>query len=179
MLSHANTQQHIQTHEHTHKHSHTCTNVEWCMWNIYHSKMYTPKHSSNDESQCCSVLQCVAVCCSVLQSYTHVRMWNGVCGTCIIPWCMWNIHGMMYGMVYVEHTLFHGVCGTYIWNGVCGMWNCVCGTYIIPWCMWNIYSQKCTYLNIPAMTNQSVAVCCSVLQCVAVCCSVLQCVAVC
>jgi len=39
-------------------------------------------------------------------------------------------------------------------------------------------SESPLHFNIPAHRRESVAVCCSVLQCVSVCCSVLQCVAV-
>ena len=81
---------------------------------------------------CCSVLQCVAVCCSVLQ---------------------------------VSMAIIRLLC--------CSVLQCVAVCYSVLQCV----AVRCSVLQCVAVccsVLQCVAVCCSVLECVGVCCSVLQ-----
>ena len=98
---------------------------------------------------CCSVWQCVAVCClQCVAVCCSVRMGRALgrcarCGSCLCAVC----------------------CGVLQCVGVCVAVQErveLVGMFTIR----QLFVRRC------------VAVCCSVLQCVAVCCSVLQCVAV-
>ena len=104
---------------------------------------------------CCSVLQCVAVCCSVLQCVAvccSVLQCVAVC--CSVLQCV-------------------AVC--------CSVLQCVCSTgYITKVPLSFIYvfqgTRKCAAQDtsrdvVLLLCCTCVAVCCSVLQCVAVCCS--------
>jgi len=86
---------------------------------------------------CHSKLQCVAVCCSMLQ-------WVAVCYSVLLQYV---------AMSYVRCVLLQSNAGCIAIH----MLQCVTVCYSVLQC---------------------VTVCCSVLQCVAVCCSVLQCIAV-
>jgi len=129
---------------------------------------------------CCSVLPCVAVCCSVLQYAAvccSVLPYVTVC--CIVLRC-------------VACSLLHAAwCTANLHRNILNATHC------------NTLQHSATHCNTlqPAATHCStlqhtacckfaariaqqrrllgVSMCCSVLQCVAVCCSVLQCVAVC
>jgi len=96
------------------------------------------------------VLQCVAVCCSVLQ-------WS----ECFLVLPIWAIASYVSGRFHVsESFLCVAVCCSVLQRvGAC--------------C--SVLQRAATCCSV----LQCVVVCCSVLQCVAVCCSVLQCVAVC
>jgi len=92
---------------------------------------------------CCSVLPCVVVCCRVLQCVA-------VC-CCATFWRNTDAYVWRRQSFIRVTRLIH----------VCGMtYPCVVECVAVCWSV-----------------LQCVAVCCSVLQCVAVCCSVLQCVA--
>jgi len=107
------------------------------------------------------VLQCVAVCCSVLQCietcYTVSRM--------TLTYCM-------SGCATSTRTLQCGVV-------CCSVLQCVAVCYSVLQCV----AVCCRAKYLPRVRvcyfHLHVAVWCSMLQCVAVCCSVLQCVAVC
>ena len=102
---------------------------------------------------CCSVLQCVALCCSVL--YEHA------CRSALVPrGCVWCsvMQRVAACCILRRHTReFSHVQEGFICCSFCSVLQCV--------------AVCCSVL-------QCVAVCCSVLQCVANCCSVLQSVAV-
>jgi len=97
---------------------------------------------------CCNVVQCVAVCCSML----HV---------CVAAWCRVLQCGNGF-RVTLQHTATR--CNT------------LQRSHTAPHCraLVSSHGHRCLCCSVV----QCVAVCCSVLQCVAVCCSVLQCVAV-
>ena len=101
----------------------------------------------------CNVLQCVAVCCNVLQKE---RIATTIC-----------THTKEKEKVFV-------VC--------CSVSQCVAMCYNVLQCVvegenshTNLHARK----REKKKSFWGVAVCCSLLQCIAMCCSVLQCVAVC
>jgi len=97
---------------------------------------------------CCSVLQCVAVCC--------------MCVACVLHVCCGVLH-----CVAVRCSVLQ--CGAIgLRNKEEVVCSCMC-TYLVA-----VYCSECVAVSV----LQCDAVCCSVLQCVAVCCSVLQYVAV-
>ena len=103
---------------------------------------------------CCSVLQYVAVCCSMLQCAAHVRGCCSRCAAVCYAYCS-----------VLQHTA-----------ACCIVSHCVAGCCRMLQC-----ADSNKKLNSVGCQGH-VAACCSVLQCVAVCevcCSVLQCVAVC
>ena len=141
---------------------------------------------------CCSVLQCVAVCCSQRQRQMTTsegyHMWMG--GVWVHMWCpsfLWakihETHGLLarlqhteWGIPHVNAGCIHVVSLTPVSEDSWDTWSfSKTATYWMrdTTCKWGVYES----FHI-AMMNQ-VSRCCSVLQCVAVCCSVLQCVAVC
>jgi len=103
-------------------------------------------------AECCSVLQCVAVCCIVRKP----------------PVKLARIARIMISL------------STQVLAAVCCM--CCSTLHLSRRCSLCAHATriKCTVTS-PQLSSvlQCVAVCCGVLQCVAVCCSVLQCVAVC
>ena len=121
---------------------------------------------------CCSVLHCVAVCCSMLQ---HVY----------VTWLVHVTYSTFFKTLYCSVLQCVAVCCSVL-QCVAVCWNvlqCVavcCSTYM--WCgsyKWHEAPFPRHYTAVCYSVLQCVAVCCSVLQCVAVCHSVLQCVAVC
>jgi len=121
-----------------------------------------------------SVLQCVAVCCSVLQcdmTYSYVTHDWFICMT-------WHVHlGDMQGVAGVR--LLYSMCDksySYVRHN-----TFVYGTWCIDMCVTRKASPAMAFAFAPWMRTwyTCVAVCSSVLQCVAVCCRVLPCVAVC
>jgi len=118
----------------------------------------------------CSVLQCVAVCCSVFlyenwvlimsRAFGYVlqcvavccRVWQCVAVYTYYKWVLIMSCAISCVMQYVE------VCGSVLYCVAV----CICYK-------WVLIRSRATGLVV-----QCVVVCCSVLQCVAVCCSVLQ-----
>ena len=134
---------------------------------------------------CCSVLQCVAGCCSGLhcdfvayvevvgQQDCVVLCGAGCCSVlqCVVVCCV---------VFVVRRSMLQCIaaCCNVLWRGVergnvisllkmkgRGSWSVCCSMLQCAAVCWTVL--------------QCVAVCCSVLQCVAVCCSVLQGAAVC
>jgi len=115
------------------------------------------------------MLQCVAVCCSVLQCVAvRYSLASASLGQCVAVLC--NFASASFGRsvavscsalpcVVVCHSVLQPGCCIFrmVFCNVLQCWQCV--------------AACCNML-------QCAAVCCSVLQCVAVCCSVFQCVAV-
>jgi len=141
---------------------------------------------------CCSVLQCVAVCCSVLQWKSRTK-----CAVCcsVLQWksqtkCAVCCSVLLF--VPVRHIYIHirvcvAVCVLQCVAVCYSVLQCVavcCSeTYIYPYIHAHIHtlvhiekmSRECSKISDEMRSVlQRVAVCCSVLQCVAVCCSVLQ-----
>jgi len=120
---------------------------------------------SVDGVACCNVLQCVAVCCSVLQDLLAAFH---AASTCTITpssvRCLLSVFVCVYACVCV----WWGVC-----EWVC-VWVRVQSTFLHSLSFLSLARSLSLVCNLTC-----VAVCCSVLQCVAVCCSVLRCVAVC
>jgi len=107
---------------------------------------------------CCSVLQCVAVFCSVLR-YVAACQCVAVC----------HPGSEYHSLVQLEIRYVAVCCGVLKYVEVC----CSVSTRVaVPFVGATWHQVCCSVL-------QYVAVRCSVLQCVAVCCSTLQCVAVC
>jgi len=102
----------------------------------------------------CSVLQCVAVCCSAFYASAWIHQIRIQC---------WPIEG--YIMTGPRHV---SVC--------CSVLQCVAVCCSVLQCGAVCCSVlQCVAVCCSVAVLQCVAVCCSVLQCVAVCCSVLQC----
>ena len=141
---------------------------------------------------CCSVLQCVAGCCRVLQwcdaAYYTVFTSNVAASHCTAPAeervCCNVLQGavvccsgvLQYITLSSPQMLHHCNAQPLLCN------KCVAGccSSVLQWCV----VAHCTVFTSDVSASQYTAtalqqVCCSVLQCVAVCCSVLQCVAVC
>ena len=95
-----------------------------------------------------SVLQCVAVCCSIC----GIKQ----CPSCLAVW-QWCILQCV------------AVC--------CSVLQCVavCCSVLQCGAVWYCNTRLISRIAVCCSVLQCVAVCCSVLQCVAVCCSVLQC----
>jgi len=127
---------------------------------------------------CCSVLQCVAVCCSVPLSVSF----------CIVFHATKDAHhtlsfcSVFLGLLSVFlHVL--RVCVLQCVAVCCSVLQCVAACCSVLQCV----AVRCSlFLGLLSVflqvlrvcVLQCVAMCCSVLQCVAACCSVLQCVAV-
>ena len=101
------------------------------------------------------MLQCVAGCCSVLQ-------FVAVC--CSVEWIRDNSHEWIHGHVGWIHGYVKWIIAE-----CCSVLQCVA---VLRACMTPLMSR---YMDMLGGVLQCVAVCCSVLQYVAVCCSVLQC----
>jgi len=102
---------------------------------------------------CCSVLQFVAVCCSVFVLFLCSRIVRVCCSACAMC-CSVVV------LVYFPR--------------VGGFWGCVAVYRSVSQYVALIMCCSCA-----GGSSVCFPVCCSVLLCVAVCCSVLQCVAVC
>jgi len=109
------------------------------------------------------VLQCVAVCCRVLQFVAEV--------VGLITNTMTLDGTMCYSVLHVLQCV--SVC--YI---ILGLFTDPM-TFAAPFYVTHMLLQVLLCVAVCRSVLQCVAVCRSVLQCVAVCCSVLQCVAVC
>ena len=107
------------------------------------------RHTRHPLMYICSVLQCVAVCCTVL--YARLERQTGADCTVVTP---------------ATPSLWFIVCCSVLHSIVCAYRET-----IKRWLL-------CCHTRLPLM-YYCVVMCCNVLQCVAVCCSVLQCVAVC
>jgi len=119
---------------------------------------------------CCSVLQCVAVCvtvcCSVLVHTSHRQMRD-----C----CMASFHAL----VAVCYSVLERVTVRQKLHSM-RLLQCVvvcCSVLPCVAVVWQCFAVCCGVLHFA--TGFTPCACWSVLQCVAVCCSVLQCVAVC
>jgi len=116
---------------------------------------------------CCSVLQCAVVCCSVLQCVAVCCSAWGTRTYCICSYCRQGCH-----------------CGSCSWRYFpcdsivcCSVLQCVAVCCSVLQCVAVLEAQD-LIASAPTATKAvqgDCAVCCSVLQCVAVCCSVLQC----
>jgi len=122
---------------------------------------------------CCSVLQYVAVCCSVLHSL-HARLSRRKCHR--LYWC--SMCCSVVQGVAVCCSVLHSPHSRpsrrkcqrlFSCSMCCSVLQCVADH-------WDVHVDS-AYARFNRVL--CVAVCCSVLQCAAVCCSVLQCVAVC
>ena len=98
------------------------------------------------------MLQCVAVCCNVLQRESHDVSLDVIGGVQLLQ--------------YLRMLQYVAVC--------CIELQCVA----VLWRVKRVGRSKGDTDALFCVRFSAVAVCCSVLQCVAVCCSVLQCVAV-
>jgi len=147
----------------------------------------------------CSVLQCVAVSCSVIRD---------VLGLCVAVCCS-ELQWVALWFENVQRPLLPiSVGGLWVAVGCSGLQWVAVGCSGLQWVAVRCSAMQCVAVRCsalqcvtvscsviwehpaPSLTHfcgrsvcgsvlQCVAVCCSVLQCVAVCCSVLQCVAVC
>jgi len=120
---------------------------------------------------CCSVLQCVAVCCSVEEHdscVTSLSQCVAVCCRvlqCVVVCCR--------DILARNKTPFEPFLSRVL--------DCIKRVIFAFSTSKNSFSRISVFRLQHSCRRdaQCVAVCCSVLQCVAVCCSVLQCVAVC
>jgi len=103
---------------------------------------------------CSQFLQCVALCCSVLQ---HVAVHRGV-SRCVV----------------VMERILQSVCA--VCCSVLRRGNIFCAWFLQ--CVAMSCNDEMSFAVSSCRVLQGVAGCCRVLQCVAVCCSVLQIVAV-
>ena len=105
-------------------------------------------------AECCNVLECVAVCCSMFHCiHVHIQIQLELYAK-ILQRNQYKIKIQIESILCV-YTFPHADCSASQCGAMC------CTAHHTAVC--------CSVL-------QCVAVCCSVLQCVAVCCSVLQCV---
>ena len=109
---------------------------------------------------CCSVLQCVAVCCCMF-TLTIRELSKAMSKRRVLQY------------VAVCCSLLHCV------TVYCSMVQCVAVCYCIVVQCGVVWCSVLQYAEVCCSVLPCVAVCCSVWQCVALCCSVLQCVAVC
>jgi len=139
----------------------SCVNISF---HDLHATIYTCTYTYDASSswrksvhaECCCVLQCAAACCSVLQ----------VCCECVasVP------HAHCFCVTVTQERAYRVLHYVAVCCGVLQFGNSVLQRATRTLFLRHRDARACV---------QSVAVCCSVLQCVAVCCSVLQCVAVC
>jgi len=153
---------------------------------------------------CCSVLQCVAVCCqsSPMSAYkwvmahkrwSHVTYLNSpfratelphmcvaVCYSvlqCVAECCSrrpWMSHGTRMNELW--HTNGRVMSLSWTYHSVRLRFD-MCALQCVAVCCNILQTYRSVRLSFDMRVLQCVAVCCSVLQCVAVCCSVLRCVA--
>jgi len=121
---------------------------------------------------CCSVLQCVAVRCSVLQRERRFISAFTLPVRCVSEAATWNSDGMPEVCCSVLQCV--AVC--------CGGLQCVAVGYSVLQHERRFISAftipvRCVSEAVTWHPDGMPEVCCSVLQCVAVCCSVSQCVA--
>ena len=140
------------------------------------------------EVVCCSMLQCVAVCCSVLQLCCSVLQRVAACcnvlGSCTPQTKM---HARTQRACTHTHTLslslFLSLSLSHTHTYILTHTHTHTHIQIDRWCgRHNMGTQKLRILTadsskLNAEHVRFVCVCCRVLQCVAVCCSALQCVA--
>jgi len=147
---------------------------------------------------CCSVLQCVAVCCSVLQCVVRAPVWCSTGHHCLRRaserWRVNALATIQNVMALITSPIRRPIRAERAHNVlqyVANMLECVAVYCSVLQCV----AVCCSVLQCVAVccselfTDQSalkgharqsgVDICCSVLQCVAECCSVLQCVAEC
>ena len=107
---------------------------------------------------CCSVLQCVAVCCSVLPRIWHIyELSQSIRITTVLNWYVVECCSMLQSAV---------VC--------CSVLKCVATMFVCVYTYMYIY----IYMQCVVMCcSGCYSVFCSVLQCLAVSCSILQCLA--
>jgi len=132
------------------------------------------------------VMQCVAVCCSVLQSmWRPSRMKHSSVLQCVLQCvlqdllqCVAVCCSVLQCVVIYLAPLSHeiqqcvAVCCKVCYRVCCTVYCSVLQSVAVCCSVMQYFAVCCSVL-------QCVAVCCSVLQCVAVCCSMLMCVAVC
>jgi len=101
-------------------------------------------------AMCFSVLQYVAVCCSVLQF--HTRCPGGATGVCIFGRVLQRLYADAFTMCVLQCV---AVC--------CSVLQCVAATHLTRECLYHVcVAVRCSVLQ---------CVCCRVLQCVVLCCS--------
>jgi len=105
---------------------------------------------------CCSVLHCVAVCCSVLQCV--FRVYPLLCSIRMLLQCV----AVCCSMLQCVFRVYPLLCSIRMLLQCVAAFVCCCSRSR----QHDIARRSCSVLS-------CVAVCCSMLQCVAVCCSVL------
>jgi len=125
---------------------------------------------------CCSVLQCVAVCCldvTLLQKKTSIHAY-------IVSYASWYVYVYMWSVHVYRKVLARRHCVAADLTSVCcGRDRCMLQ------CVAVCYSGlNCSHVCSSAWAQRhcvavEIGVCCSVLQCAPVCCSILQCAPVC
>ena len=154
---------HTRTHTHTHTHTHTSAGHAGRSADLRQAHQFTTPSTNCSLWPALSlavVLQCVAVCCSVLQCVTR-------CLSCSVLLCV---------AMYCSVLQCVAVCWS-VWLTVQEVLTSDKHTDLLPLQPIALFDPHYRWHQCYSML-QSVAVCCSALQCVAVCCSVLQCVAV-
>jgi len=130
---------------------------------------------------CCSVLQSLAASCSVLQCLRTRALVQCVAACCSVCICMWCFFLRTRGLVWVCCSMLQCVAAS------CSVMQCICmrclcsRTRGLVWMSCSELQRVAVYVReIPLLTNtgtgmsvlQHVAVCCRVLPRVAACCSV-------
>jgi len=182
----------IYTHPHTHSSSvcvciiylyiqHTATSLQRTAAQLRTTHLRGQmRMSATYPSWVRGVLQCVAMCCSVLQCVASADLhYAPLLGTCAYTFtCICNTL-QHHCNAFVVHCSgdYLPFLSTQCFAVFCSVLKCVlvcCSMFQFVAVVINV-----TYPPSVRIVLQCVAVCCSVVQCVAVCCSVLQCVAVC
>ena len=126
----------------------------------WESAQFLPWRTQQRVSVCwLCVLQCGAVCCSVLQCVAVVTV------TCMAKWCAWQ--RVSVGWLCMSQ------CGAVCCSSSCNALQCVAA------CCSVLQRVAVPSLHHDVHSKEWVGVRCSVLQCAAICCFVLQCVTVC
>ena len=121
---------------------------------------------------CCRVLQSVVGCCSVLQLDTYGYFNLSVCCS-VLQFCYSVMQWFTaYQQVNMKYAVTYECLPTCIRSALCcSVLQCIAAFCSVLWCVTMCCSMLQLYCSVLQMY-------CSVLQCVAVCCSVLQCVAI-
>ena len=127
---------------------------------------------------CCSVLQCVAVCSSVLQGVFCIQSYKKVSSI-----ATHGVESRFLRNVLQCVAVLVGYCSVLRCDAVCcsglhGVAVCCSVLQLVP-CITKALNFKASSPPSCRSVLQCVVVCCSVSRCVAVCYSVLQCVAAC
>ena len=147
--AHTHTRTHTHAHTHTRTYTHTYTHTQ-------HTNIHTHRWSKGDSrlwllvTTCCSVLQCVAVCCSVSTGVTKPGLLVTILESQPIPkFTIRDSFGLTFQKNYHLSLLQRSQENQRLFNWTMCIWVCICifiGIYVCIYIhIWIIY--LCTHMH--------------------------------